>query len=139
MARSARAARYTSQSQPFSTDREGTMTHDATRHRSLAFGVFTVDTARNTVLHGRTTVPLTARAFQVLLVLVEARGRTVGKDELLKAVWPELFVEENNLARQISTLRKVFHQFDPDTEYVMTVPGRGYRLAVAVGDETRDA
>jgi Tol biopolymer transport system component/DNA-binding winged helix-turn-helix (wHTH) protein len=112
------------------------MTHDATRHQSFTFGVFTVDTARHCVLHGREPVPLTARAFQVLIVLLEAGGRTVGKDDLLKAVWPDLFVEENNLARQISTLRKVFHQFDPDTEYVMNVPGRGYRLAVAVADET---
>src|SRR5262249_44414354 len=96
-------ARYTLQSQPFSTNREGVMSHDATRHWSFTFGVFTVDAARTAVLHGGETVPLTARAFQVLLVLLEARGRTVGKDELLKAVWPDLFVEENNLARQIST------------------------------------
>jgi Tol biopolymer transport system component/DNA-binding winged helix-turn-helix (wHTH) protein len=112
------------------------MTHDATRACSFTFGVFTVDAARNIVRHGGETVPLTARAFQVLRVLLEARGRTVGKDELLKAVWPDLFVEENNLARQVSTLRKVFHQFDPETEYLMTVPGRGYRLAVAITDDT---
>jgi Tol biopolymer transport system component/DNA-binding winged helix-turn-helix (wHTH) protein len=115
------------------------MTHDAVRHRSFTFGVFTLDPARNAVLHGAETVPLTARAFRVLLVLLEARGRTVSKDELLKSVWPDLFVEENNLARQISTLRKVFHQFDPDTEYLMNVPGRGYRLAAAVRAETSDA
>ena len=94
------------------------MSHDATEHRSFTFGVFTADTARGAVLHGGDTIPLTARAYQVLLVLLEARGRTVSKDELLKAVWQGVFIEENNLARQISTLRKVFHQFDPDAEYL---------------------
>ncbi|MEO6362025.1 MAG: winged helix-turn-helix domain-containing protein [Caldimonas sp.] len=67
---------------------------------------------------------LGARAFDVLLALVEQPGALLGKDQLLDRVWPGLVVEENNLAAQISTLRKVL-----GSEAIATIPGRGYRFA----------
>ena len=68
-----------------------------------------------------------ARAFDLLLALIEKRGQVLTKTQLLDAVWPGLVVEENNLAVQVAALRKLL---GPDV--IATVPGRGYRLAVAV-------
>src|ERR1043165_4596291 len=72
-------------------------------------------------------VALGARAFDLLLVLIEHRDRVVSKDELLELVWPETEVEENNLAVQISALRKVL-----GGGAIATVTGRGYRFALGV-------
>jgi predicted ATPase/DNA-binding winged helix-turn-helix (wHTH) protein len=72
-------------------------------------------------------VPLGSRAFDVLMALLEHRQRVVSKDELLDLAWPGLVVEENNLAVQVSALRKVL---GPQT--IVTVPGRGYRFAAAL-------
>jgi DNA-binding winged helix-turn-helix (wHTH) protein len=71
------------------------------------------------------SAPLGARAFDVLLVLVERRDRTVTKNELLDLVWHGLVVEDNNLQVQISTLRKVLGQ-----NAIATIPGRGYRFTL---------
>lgn len=72
--------------------------------------------------------PLGARAFDVLVVLVERRGSIVSKAELISAAWPHVAVEENNLQVQISALRRVL---GPAT--IATVPGRGYQLTIAPG------
>jgi adenylate cyclase len=73
-------------------------------------------------------VPLGHRAIDLLCALVAAKGAIVTKDELLRLVWPGLTVEENNLQVQISVLRKALHAGDEAQDYVMTVPGRGYRF-----------
>src|SRR5262245_3728576 len=72
-------------------------------------------------------VPLGHRAIELLCTLATANGALVTKDELLRLVWPGITVEENNLQVQISTLRKVLHSGDAQ-DYVVTVPGRGYRF-----------
>lgn len=77
-------------------------------------------------------VPLTQKAFDVLLVLVEGRGRIVSKEDLMEKVWPDTFVEESNLAQNIYTLRKVLGQTPAGEGYIVTVPRRGYRFAAAV-------
>ena len=81
-------------------------------------------TERRLLIDGH-SAPLGARAFDVLLVLVERRDRTVTKNELLDLVWPGLVVEENNLQVQISTLRKLLGQ-----NVIATIPGQGYRFAL---------
>ena len=81
-------------------------------------------TERRLLIDGH-SAPLGARAFDVLLALVERRDRTVTKNELLDLVWPGLVVEENNLQVQISTLRKVLGQ-----NAIATIPGRGYRFTL---------
>jgi len=81
-------------------------------------------TERRLLIDGH-SAPLGARAFDVLLALVERRDRTVTKNELLDLVWPGLVVEENNLQVQISTLRKVLGQ-----NVIATIPGHGYRFAL---------
>ncbi len=79
------------------------------------------------LLRGDAAVALTARAFSLLLALVQEAGRLVSKDTLMQRVWPGLVVEENNLAVQVGVLRKVL-----GANAIVTVPGRGYRLALAV-------
>jgi DNA-binding winged helix-turn-helix (wHTH) protein len=70
------------------------------------FGPFRVDASRRLLLRQGTAVPLTPKAFDILLVLLRNSDRMVGKDELMKLVWPDTVVEENNLTRNISSLRK---------------------------------
>ena len=70
------------------------------------FGPFRMDPAKQLLLRGGEPVPLTPKAFQLLLVLVRHSDEVVSKDELMKAVWPDTFVEETNLTRNIFALRK---------------------------------
>jgi DNA-binding winged helix-turn-helix (wHTH) protein len=74
-------------------------------------------------------VPLTPKTFQILLVLVRHGKEIVTKDDLMKTVWPDTFVEEANLSRNIFMLRKALGETAQDHRYIVTVPGRGYRLA----------
>lgn len=82
-------------------------------------------------------MPITAKTFDVLAVLLEHRDRLVTKDELLDRVWPETAVQENNLARQVSSLRRALGQRPDEADYVLTVPGHGYRF-VASAQEFAD-
>ncbi len=96
------------------------------------FGPFRLDPSQDLLLEGARKIPLTPKAYQTLLVLVEHRGRTLGKDELLQKIWPDAFVEESTLAQNIFTLRKQLRD-DRDTAlYIETVPKRGYRFVAEV-------
>ena len=96
------------------------------------FGPFLVDVQRGILLHAGEPVPLTPKTFQILLVLVRHSPEVVTKDDLMKAVWPDTFVEDANLSRNIFMLRKVLGESPQDHRYIVTVPGRGYRLAESV-------
>src|ERR1700744_6085395 len=96
------------------------------------FGPFRVDPARETLLKSGVAVPLTPKTFQILLVLVRHSNELVTKDDLMKTVWPDTFVEEANLSRNIFLLRKALGERPQDHRYVVTVPGRGYRFAEKV-------
>ena len=91
----------------------------------LLAGGFEVRPAERRVLANGQPVTLGARAFDLLLALIEQRERVVGKDELLARVWPGVVVEENNLTVQISSLRKVL-----GNAAITTVAGRGYRFTL---------
>lgn len=93
------------------------------------FGPFRIDPARETLLKEGVAVPLTPKTFQILLVLVRHGKEIVTKDDLMKTVWPDTFVEEANLSRNIFMLRKALGETAQDHRYIVTVPGRGYRLA----------
>ena len=73
---------------------------------SYQFGQFRLDARERRLLREGTAVPLPPKAFDLLLVLVRDHGRLLGKDELLKLVWPDLFVEEANLPSNVSLIRK---------------------------------
>jgi len=93
------------------------------------FGPFRVDPERETLLRAGEAVRLTPKTFQILLVLVRHSREVVTKDDLMKEVWPDTFVEEANLSRNIFMLRKALGESPQDHQYILTVPGRGYRLA----------
>jgi adenylate cyclase len=94
----------------------------------ITFGPFCLDLERRELSRMGTAVPLGHRATELLCALVAANGALVTKDELLRLVWPGLAVEENNLQVQISFLRKALQSGDDGRDYVVTIPGRGYRF-----------
>ena len=96
------------------------------------FGEFRIDPLERTLRRNDSAVTLQRRAFDVLLYLVQNPGRVVTKDELLKNVWPDAFVDENNLTQSISVLRKALDQRPGEISYITTLPGRGYQFVVPV-------
>lgn len=102
------------------------------RPRRFAFGPFVVDPVRRRLFRDDEPVPLTSRAFETLLVLVDGRGRVVEKDELMRRLWPDTVVEEINLNVQVSTLRKALGELPNDHRYIVTVPRRGYAFVADV-------
>jgi DNA-binding winged helix-turn-helix (wHTH) protein len=95
------------------------------------FGSFLMDPEERLLMHGGHPVPLTPKAYDTLLVLVENHGRVVEKEELMRKVWPDAFVEESGLTRNISVLRKMLGDTSLE-KYIQTIPRRGYRFASAV-------
>lgn len=97
---------------------------------SYEFGPFRVDPIRRQLTRGGRPVPLTPKAFDTLVALVEQSGRTVNKDELLERIWAGTAVEENNLTQAISRLRKALEL--NGVRYIVTIPGEGYRFVETV-------
>jgi eukaryotic-like serine/threonine-protein kinase len=93
------------------------------------FGPFRADAEKEILLRARESVPLQPKTFQILLVLIRNHHQVVTKEDLMKAVWPDTFVEEANLSRNIFLLRKALGESPQDHRYIVTVPGRGYRFA----------
>src|SRR5262245_8822443 len=95
------------------------------------FGAFRMDVAERLLSRDGAAVPLPPKAFDLLLALIEHHGHLFEKDELLKAVWPDTFVEEVNLSYTVSLIRKALGDGENGQRYIETVPKRGYRF---VGD-----
>ena len=102
------------------------------------FGPFRLDANRRLLLREGKAVPLTHKAFETLAILVQHNGRVVQKDELMKEVWPDTFVEEGSLSRNISVLRKIFGEGPSDHQYIETIPKRGYRFVASVRELVKD-
>ena len=96
------------------------------------FGPFLLDPRERVLSCDGTIVSLTPKAFETLLCLVRNQGRVLTKDELLKQIWPDTFVEEVNLAVNISAIRKALGENPQDCRFIATVPGRGYRFIAEV-------
>jgi DNA-binding winged helix-turn-helix (wHTH) protein/Tfp pilus assembly protein PilF len=104
------------------------------KRRIFEFGGFVLD------VHGRRLIKvasgepiaLTAKVFDTLLHLIEHRGAVQSKEMLLRAIWPELVVEENNLTQNISTLRQALGETPSENKYIATVARRGYQFVAAV-------
>ena len=77
-------------------------------------------------------VPLMPKAIETLVYLIERAGQTVSKEELLRAVWPNVVVEENNLTQNISALRRAFGETLAERKFIVTIPGQGYRFVAPV-------
>jgi DNA-binding winged helix-turn-helix (wHTH) protein/tetratricopeptide (TPR) repeat protein len=96
------------------------------------FGEFRVDALARTLRRQEEIVTLNRRAFDVLLYLVGNPGKVITRDELLKSVWADTFVDENSLAQSVSALRRALGEKPSDNSYIVTLPGRGYQFVVPV-------
>ena len=95
------------------------------------FGPFRLDANERLLRRNGDTLPLTPKLFDTLLLLVENSGHLLLKDELMKSLWPDSFVEEVNLSQNIFRLRKVLGE-TPGQQYIATIPGQGYRFIADV-------
>jgi serine/threonine-protein kinase len=107
--------------------------------RAYEFGDFRVDAGERQLLLRGVPVALAPKAFDTLLYLVQHSGRLLGKDELMAAVWPDTVVEQNNLNQSISALRRALGEGREEHDYIVTVPGHGYRFVVDVREITKPA
>ncbi len=96
------------------------------------FGPFRLDRQKRLLYRGGEIVPLKPKAFDTLLALVERSGQLMEKDELMKRLWPNTVVEEGNLTFNISTLRKALGDDPRQHQYIVTIPGEGYRFVAGV-------
>ena len=96
------------------------------------FGPFRLDTVEKVLLRDGEPVPLTPKAFDTLVALVQRSGHLVKKEELMKLVWEDAFVEESNLTNNVYALRKLLGQGENGHSYIETVPKRGYRFTAPV-------
>ena len=104
----------------------------AASRTAYEFGSFRIELAERRLLREGRPVPLRAKLFDTLLVLVENHGRLVGKDELMKVLWPDAVVEEGNLAHNISQLRHALGERRTGQQFVETVAKHGYRFVADV-------
>ena len=105
---------------------------------AFEFGVFRFDPAERVLYRGSERVPLSPKVADTLLVLLTHHGRVVEKNELMQLVWPDTFVEEGGLARNISALRKALGDGADGSVHIETIPKRGYRFVAPLG-KTADA
>ena len=99
-----------------------------------AFGPFRLDSEKRVLVREGIPVPLAPKATEILLVLVAQAGHLVEKDSLIQRVWPDAFVEEGNLNKNIFFLRKALGEWQPGRDYIETVPKRGYRFVASVSE-----
>jgi TolB-like protein/Tfp pilus assembly protein PilF len=96
------------------------------------FGPFRINARERLLLRAGEVVPLTPKVFDILLVLVQNSEHLLSKDEVMKLVWPDTVVEEGNIARNISTLRKALGEAPGQPQFIETIPWRGYRFVANV-------
>src|SRR5262249_4331295 len=106
--------------------------------RLYEFEGFRLNPAERLLTHHGAPVPLAPKAFEMLVVLVSNSGRLLTKDELMRAVWADAVVEENNLDKTISALRKALGENGAERKLIETVRGHGYRFNAAVTEIVAD-
>jgi DNA-binding winged helix-turn-helix (wHTH) protein/TolB-like protein len=104
----------------------------------LVFGSYRLCPRRRRLEYNGKPLPVTAKAFDTLLAMLERPGEVVSKDDLMLAVWPDTIVEENNLIQQISHLRKLLNEHSAGSDFILTVPGRGYSFVANVHRSEQD-
>src|SRR5215208_4762132 len=111
-------------------------------HLTYEFGPYRFDPSERVLTCAGDTISLTPKAIDILLLLVTNAGQLVEKDELLREVWPDTFVEESNLTQNIFMLRRALADERAVPKYIETVPRRGYRfiesVQITTGDENGD-
>ncbi|MGH9642627.1 MAG: winged helix-turn-helix domain-containing tetratricopeptide repeat protein [Terriglobales bacterium] len=99
---------------------------------SYQFGAFRLNPAERALLYGARRLDLPPRAFDTLVVLVAEKGNVVDKERLMRTIWPDTIVEENNLSQAVYVLRKVLRDGEDGVKYIETVPKQGYRFVARV-------
>jgi non-specific serine/threonine protein kinase len=107
--------------------------------RVYEFGRFRIDAEERLFFCDGERQKLTSKAFDTLIVFIENQGRLLAKEELMSKVWPDSFVEDNNLAQCISLLRRVLGEDAEGNKYIETVPRHGYRFTAEMQVLTDDA
>ena len=106
---------------------------NAAEHQlSYEFGPFRLEPATRRLLREGEPLPLTPKAFDTLLLLVQNSERVMEKEEVLRRIWPDAVVEESNLAQNVFTLRKTLGDSPEGARFIATVPRRGYRFVAPV-------
>jgi pimeloyl-ACP methyl ester carboxylesterase/DNA-binding winged helix-turn-helix (wHTH) protein len=100
------------------------------------FGQFKLDPLERILFDGTKNVPLAPKVFDTLLLLVENQGKVLSKERMLKEIWEDSFVEENNLAQNISLIRKILGE-TKNSRFIETVPKFGYRFVAPVSTDDR--
>lgn len=100
--------------------------------RFYVFGPFRLDLEQKLLAQEGQSVPLPPKVFETLLLLLEQNGRIVGKEEMMKVLWPDRYVEEGNLTQNIFLLRKLLGEGQTKEQYIETIPKRGYRFIQSV-------
>src|SRR5215469_14328262 len=108
-------------------------------NKEISFGPFRLDLKRLELRRDDQPVRIHRRALGILCALAEAKGEIVGKDALMARLWPDRIVEEGNLHVHVSVLRKSLDEHGEGHSYIVTVPGRGYRLAGFTGAASGDS
>ena len=103
------------------------------------FGDFRLEVAERILLRHGQLISLPPKAFETLLVLIRNSGHVIAKGELMSQVWPDAFVEEVNLARNIWTLRKALGHDNGEHQYIQTVPRVGYRFVAPVTESQSES
>jgi len=101
------------------------MAKDMEPKRFYEFGPFRVNTADRLLLRGNEVVPLTPKTYETLLKLVESKGRVLEKEVLMKALWPDTFVEEGSLSQNVSLVRRALGESEGGQTYIQTILRRG--------------
>lgn len=102
------------------------------------FGNFRLDTSKRLLLAREGVAALTPKAYDTLAYLIEHAGVVLEKETIMRAIWPDTAVEENNLTQNISLLRRVLGEGRGENRFIATVPGRGYQFLAAVTSLTPD-
>jgi TolB-like protein/DNA-binding winged helix-turn-helix (wHTH) protein/Tfp pilus assembly protein PilF len=126
------AHRKSSDNGPETVGKERNEAASQTGRRWFEFEPFRLDVTGRRLLRGGEPVALTSKVFDILLYFAEHGGRLMTKEEVLSAVWQDSFVEEGNLTRNVSTLRKALGDNPDDPRYIVTMPGRGYQFVPAI-------
>lgn len=105
---------------------------EASQEHLYTFGPFRLDPVKRLLMRGSELISLSPKDFDLLCVLVQSQGEVLLKEELMRSLWPDTIVEEGNLNRHISTIRRVLGESPNAHEFIVTVPGRGYRFVAAV-------
>src|SRR5262249_35600265 len=106
-------------------------------HLAYEFGEFQLEPDERRLMHDGKPVPLTPKAFDTLVMLVERAGHLVEKEELISALWPDSFVEEANVAQHVWTIRKTLGEADHGGPFIETVPKKGFRFTAPVVRKSR--